>query len=116
MNVTTRSGIREVPGLPSGVPGLAVTRAADNPAILVITHVRSGLAVARFPHGDPEAVLACAHALAGIADWTALARELRPAITRAEPAIARWGGTRDPYPMATEAELAADIRTPGGQS
>lgn len=109
-------GIHQVPGMPCGVPGLAITHAVENPATLVIIHVRSGLAVAGFAHGDPEAVLACAQALAGAADWTLAAREIRAVISRAAPMIARWGGSRDLGVMATEAELGDIGVQPGGGS
>lgn len=109
-------GIREIPGMPCGVPGLAITRAVNNPAVLVITHVRSGLAVAMFAHGDPEAVLACAQALAGAADWTLAAADLTAAVIGAQPVIARWGGSRDPAGSATRAELGDVGVQPGGGS
>jgi hypothetical protein len=107
-------GAREVPGMPCGAPGLAITRAVKNPAVLVITHVRSGLVVAMFAHGDPEAVLACAQALAEVADWTQPASDLAYAVTGARPVIVRWGGSRNIADMATRAELGDIGVQPGG--
>lgn len=112
----TGLGQMEVPGLPCGVPGLAITRAVDNPSVLVITHVRSGCGVAAFRHGDPEAALACALDLAGVADWDAPAGELRAAVTAAEPLIARRGGFRDRRAMAVVDELEDIAPATGGGS
>jgi hypothetical protein len=107
-------GISETPGLPCGVPGLAIVPAVGAPDIPVIVHVRSGLAIAGFPSGGPEAALACAQALGGLADWNETAGELRPVVDSAEELIARWGGVRDVGVRAVAAELD-DIR-PGGAS
>ena len=115
VTVRTSTGICDVPGLPCGVPGLAVTPAVHDPAVLSLIHVRSGLVVAWFLHGGPEAALACAQDLGDLDDWTEPLSVLGRADAVRIAVIARWGGT-DTLPglrVATDAELAADLEDPG---
>lgn len=115
VTVRTSTGTCDVPGLPCGVPGLAIAPALHYPAIWSLIHVRSGLAVAWFSRSGPEAALACAQDLGDLDDWTQPMSVLGRADAVRIAVVARWGGT-DSLPsmqVATDAELAADLADPG---
>lgn len=62
-------------GYPTLTRGLYVSPSSDNPG-WVIAHVRSG-GYLGYVFGSPEAALAVANDLDGVADWTAKVDELR---------------------------------------
>lgn len=96
ITIRMSAGTTTVDAMPCGVPGLVIHRVilADGEMGegLTLTHVRSGLQVAYFPPGvDPEAVLACAQDLAGLADWTQPGAVLVDAKDAVIAITRRWG-------------------------
>lgn len=71
MTITDQDGGNPtaVRATPSGVHGLAI-HAAGPGGGWSMTHVPTGLAVAWWPDGEPEQLLACAQALGALGDWS----------------------------------------------
>lgn len=108
-SATSWPALQVVDAVPCGVPGLAINADHGTPATWVITHIRSGLAVAYFPAVSPEAVLAAAQALGTLADWTMSAEDVADHITLGDvlDTVKPWGG--EWHRVITPGDRAADV-------
>ena len=97
MTVTLRkvSGDIDVTAVPTPVPGLLV---AEDPGFGFSVIHHSGVGVA-LDFGSPEAALACAEAIAPLADWSASVLDVTAALILDQAAVdaiidarRRWGG------------------------
>jgi hypothetical protein len=106
-------GVFTVDALPCGVPGLMI-HAATGAGGWVITHARSGYAVAWFPEADPESVLGAAPAIGPLADWTASGSDVARVDTAGEIAAICQARGAVPYCKAV-ADVGPDgLETPPG--
>lgn len=105
------AGFADVAASECGVPGLIIHPALPPSAGVVLTHRRSGCALAWFPPDtSPEYALAAAREVASLADWTRPGTDvLRHTGSLVRAVLVRWGGVIYRSPPEAEELRGQDI-------